>query len=260
MSIFEALPKARPLDPLYFDRKRSLESALCATGSAQPAGMCVDVGANVGQTLETFLQWWPESKCVSFEPLPAAQEALARIVQSSKGRAISHEIALSDVSTTADFYAFADQSTYSSLRPLNRKASTAAAHRGLRDSPSVLEKRSSDEDYTIPVRVTTLDSHFANVTGRELEWTVGGVDVLKIDTQGTALRVLRGARNTLRKTRVVLFEWQFDDVYGAPESLADVDALLNESGLRLWDIAHIYKDLTNLRTLWVDLVYARTVV
>jgi len=123
-----------------------------------------------------------------------------------------------------------------------------------------LEKRPSDEDYTIPVRVTTLDSHFANVTGRELEWTVGGVDVLKIDTQGTALRVLRGARHTLKKTRVVLFEWQFDDVYGAPESLAEVDALLNESGLRLWDIAHIYKDLTNLRTLWVDLVYAKIFV
>jgi hypothetical protein len=30
--------------------------------------------------------------------------------------------------------------------------------------------------------------------------------------------------------------------------------------MRLWDIAHVYKDLASLRTLWVDLVYARPAV
>lgn len=69
--------------------------------------------------------------------------------------------------------------------------------------------------------------------------------------------MLRGARDTLSKTRVVLFEWLFDDIYGTPESLAEVHTLLSDSGFRLWDIAHIYKDLKSLRTLWVDLVYAR---
>lgn len=102
-----------------------------------------------------------------------------------------------------------------------------------------------------------MDDHFASTTGPDKQWLAGGIDILKSDTQGCELQVLRGARDTLRKTRVVLFEWQFDDVYGTPESLSEVDALLGDSGFRLWDIARIYKDLTNLRTLWVDFVYAR---
>jgi hypothetical protein len=84
-----------------------------------------------------------------------------------------------------------------------------------------------------------------------------GIDVLKSDTQGWELNVLAGAERTLSKTLVVLVEWQFDDVYGKPAPLWRLDALMSDQGFRLWDIAHIYKDISSLRTLWVDLIYAR---
>jgi hypothetical protein len=84
-----------------------------------------------------------------------------------------------------------------------------------------------------------------------------GVDVLKSDTQGWELNVLRGAERTLSKTRVVLVEWQFDDVYGKPLPFWKLDELMSGLGFRLWDIAHLYKDLSSLRTLWADVIYAR---
>ena len=84
-----------------------------------------------------------------------------------------------------------------------------------------------------------------------------GLDILKIDTQGWEIPVLRGAKEVLKRTKVVLTEWQFDDVFGTPPPLHELDKILSNSGFRLWDIAHIYKDLKNLRTLWVDLIYAK---
>jgi FkbM family methyltransferase len=221
----------------------------------RPVRLCVDVGANTGQTLLEFLSWWPEACCVSFEPLPEAWEELSRAVSSSDERAVAYPLAISDLSDERTLYASRVQPTYSSLRKLNRSADSVNSHRGLRETPSILEQEGGD--YEVVVNVTTLDDHFTHTEGPEAQWLADGIDILKSDTQGCDLQVLRGARGTLRKTRVVLFEWQFDDAYGTPESLAEVDALLSESGFRLWDIAHIYKDLKNLRTLWVDLVYAR---
>jgi len=75
--------------------------------------------------------------------------------------------------------------------------------------------------------------------------------------QGWELNVLRGASRVLARTKVVLVEWQFDDVYGTPPPLSQLDLTLVGAGFRFWDVAHVYKDLTSLRTLWVDLIYAR---
>ena len=84
-----------------------------------------------------------------------------------------------------------------------------------------------------------------------------GVDVLKTDTQGWELEVLQGAGEVLEQTKVVLTEWQFDDIYGQPPPLHELDKILSDAGFRLWDISHIYKDLKSMRTIWVDLIYAR---
>lgn len=221
----------------------------------RPVRLCVDVGANTGQTLLEFLSWWPEARCVSFEPLPAAWEELSREVAALDTRAVAYQTAISDSRRTSILRASRARPKTSSLREFNRSADSMSSHRGLCGTQSAFER--ADENYEVVVDVTTLDRHFSHTKGPEAQWLADGIDILKSDTQGSDLQVLRGARDTLSKTRVVLFEWQFDDVYGTPESLAAADSLLNVSGFRLWDIAHIYKDLKNLRTLWADLIYAR---
>ena len=80
---------------------------------------------------------------------------------------------------------------------------------------------------------------------------------MKIDTQGWELEVLRGANEILRQSKVVLTEWIFDDVYGQPPPIHELDKILSDAGFRLCDISHIYKDLKTMRTLWVDLIYAK---
>jgi len=197
----------------------------------RPVRLCVDVGANTGQTLLEFLSWWPQAHCVSFEPLPEAWEELSRAVSSSDERAVAYPLAISDFSGERTLYASHVQPTTSSLREINRSADSISSHRGLRGTQSAFER--ADENYEVVVDVTTLDRHFSHTKGPEAQWLADGIDILKLDVQGSDLQVLRGACDTLSKTRVVLFEWQFDDVYGTPESLAEADSLLNVSGFRL---------------------------
>jgi len=83
----------------------------------------------------------------------------------------------------------------------------------------------------------------------------GGIDILKIDTQSWDLNVLRGGQKILQSIKVVCLECILDDTYGEPVSLHEIDSFMHGKGFRLWDISHIYKDLKNLRALWLDLVY-----
>jgi FkbM family methyltransferase len=257
---FAGLPVPRGLDPLFFDRRRSLEGALRWAGVDGPPRVCVDVGANVGQTMRSFLGWWPQARCISFEPLPEAWPELARETARWAGRATAHPVGVSDRVGTLTLHASRAQPTVSSFRDCNRAAETAHAHRGIRGRPSHFEGDGVGDDYEVSVPVVTLDEHLTAAGSIELQWCAEGIDLLKSDTQGWDLEVLRGAAMTLERTRVVLVEWQFDDIYGRPAPVGALDDLLTGVGMRLWDIAHVYKDLASLRTLWVDLVYARPAV
>ena len=248
----------RGLDPMYFDRRRSLEGALKWAGVTSEPRNAVDVGANVGQTLETFTSWWPSLHCLSLEPLPEAFQKLEATASKIGARAEVMNVGVSDVSGSLTLNASKSQSTNSSFNRFNKDAETVAAHRGLRDAPSHLEL-GSDDNYKIDVKVETLDSLLEgdSKSGAAKVFAENGLDILKIDTQGWELPILRGSKEVLKRTKVVLTEWQFDDVYGTPPPLHELDKIPSDAGFRLWDIAHIYKDLKNLRTLWVDLIYSR---
>ena len=249
--------KIHGLDPMYFDRRGSLESALKWSGVAAEPWLIVDVGANIGQTLETFLGWWPSAHCLSLEPLPDAFVELQGIVSKYSGRAEAINCGVGSKTGKLSLNGSKTQSTNSTFRNFNKDAETLLAHRGLRATPSSLEL-GADDSYSVEVSVETLNDVLTSSENKSATWFRGnGVDILKIDTQGWELEVLRGANEILKQSKVVLTEWQFDDIYGQPPPIHELDKILSDAGFRFWDIAHIYKDLTTMRTLWVDLIYAR---
>lgn len=250
--------KLRGLDPMYFDRRRSLEGALKWAGVKSEPRNAVDVGANIGQTLETFTTWWPSIHCLSLEPLPEAFQKLKDTASKIGTRAEVLNVGVSDVSGSLTLHSSKSQSTNSSFNNFNKDAETVAAHRGLRDAPSHLELGSED-NYSVDVKVQTLDLILTHNPGSNATrvFNENGLDILKIDTQGWEIPVLRGSKEVLKRTKVVLTEWQFDDVYGKPPPFHELDKILSDAGFRLWDFAHIYKDLKNLRTLWVDVIYSK---
>jgi FkbM family methyltransferase len=250
-------PKIHGLDPIYFDRRRGSESALKWSGVVSEPRFVIDVGANVGQTLETFLSWWPSARCLSLEPLPDAFAELQGVVSKYSGRAEAINCGVGSKPGKLGLNASKTQSTTSSFNKLNKSAETAQAHHGLRSTPSFLELGAED-NYEVEVSVAKLDDILTSFKNKSATWfNENGVDIFKIDTQGWELEVLRGATEVLKRTKVVLTEWQFDDIYGQPPPLHELDKILSDAGFRLWDISHIYKDLKTMRTLWVDLIYAK---
>ena len=250
-------PKIHCLDPIYFDRRRGLESALKWSGVVSEPRFVIDVGANVGQTLETFLSWWPSARCLSLEPLPDAFAELQEVVSKYSGRAEAINCGVGSKPGKLGLNASKTQSTTSSFHKLNKSAETVQAHHGLRSTPSFLELGAED-NYEVEVSVAKLDDILTSFKNKSATWfNENSVDILKIDTQGWELEVLRGATEVLKRTKVVLTEWQFDDIYGQQPPIHELDKILSDAGFRLWDISHIYKDLKTMRTLWVDLIYAK---
>ncbi len=250
-------PKIHGLDPMYFDRRRGLESALKWSGVVSEPRFVIDVGANIGQTLETFLSWWPSAHCLSLEPLPDAFAQLQGAASKYSERAEAINCGVSSSPGKLTLNGSKTQSTNSSFHKLNKSAETVQAHRGLSEAPSSLEL-GVDDSYEVEVSVEKLDDVLTSSKNKSATcFNENGVDILKIDTQCWELEVLRGATEVLKRTKVVLTEWQFDDVYGSPPPFHELDKILSDAGFRLWDISHIYKDLKTMRTLWVDLIYAK---
>lgn len=87
---------------------------------------------------------------------------------------------------------------------------------------------------TVHVELATLDEWCAQA-GRDR------VDVIKIDTQGSELEVLRGAARTLAGVRAVEVEVEFNPLYEGVALFGDIDRYLREQGFVLWrlrDLAH----------------------
>lgn len=77
------------------------------------------------------------------------------------------------------------------------------------------------------VEIRTLDSF--------REYFPQGADLLKIDTQGTELEVLKGAEETLKSVLMVEVETEFNPFYEGQALFGDVDAFLRSRGFQFWD-------------------------
>ena len=65
------------------------------------------------------------------------------------------------------------------------------------------------------------------------------IDVIKLDTQGSELDVLRGAKQTLETASVVQTEVEFNPMYDGQPLFGDVDRFLRERGFVLWHLDNL---------------------
>lgn len=134
-----------------------------------------DVGANVGQSAAGYLEAFPGATIHCFEPVAATFEELRERFAGVQ-RVICARCALGATSRAATI-AVGGGSTQSSL---------------VAESPHVGELRE-------PVQVRTLDDVCQ-------ERTIAHIDLLKIDTEGFDLEVLRGAHRMLEDQAISLVE------------------------------------------------------
>lgn len=229
------------LDTVFFNRETPLKALL----EHIPSPVIFDVGANIGQTAIEFRRMFPDSTLHCFEPLPDEFRSLKRNC-ASIGAAHAYPLALSDKAEIRDFYRNKKYSKSSGLVNLNMDALSIVKNTHPKDGFDA----AGSAFETIKVETTTLD-RFAE------EAHVARIDLLKLDTQGAEESILSGAKSLLESGNigVILTEISLDGIFSSSPSFGKIEAILTPNGYSLFDICHVYKDLSLGRTCWVDAIY-----
>jgi FkbM family methyltransferase len=164
-------------------------------------GVFFDVGANRGQTTQQALKEFPAARIFAFEPHPGTCQALRNSV--SDDRLSIYQLALGDKCGHVALYEYGSSGDGSLINSL-----VSNARFPMQFGFSATEAR---------VECTTIDAFCAS-TKIEI------VDVLKIDTEGYDLNVIKGAQGMLREGRVRYIYTEFNDLF--PKSGTEGGALL----------------------------------
>lgn len=199
-------------------------------GQSKP--VLFDVGANMGQTIDMFQRVFRDPEIHAFEPSRATFEAL-KTRQYSR-RVTLNNFALGDRSYQKDF-SNNDMSVLSSFLPLDDSAENRFRDTKIRAVETV--------------DIKTVDWYMA-------EHNIARVDLLKVDTQGFDLQVLKGASQSLEAGLIgaVFVELNFVKMYLGQASAREIDEFLTDHGLALVDY---YEKVRQGHTLgWCTALYS----
>jgi FkbM family methyltransferase len=191
------------------------------------AGVAFDIGANTGQTINALLATKKFSQIHAFEPSPITFAELS----THHGQTDNVRLNCCAVGSRSERRDLNENigSDMSSFLPLGP------------DGWGHIEKRT-----TVPV--ITVDDYCA-------ENNVQSIDLLKTDTQGFDLEVLRGADTTLRSNRVrlVLLEISFFHIYSGAPSFEEIRSFLSERHFHLFSIYEMH--IRDNRAGWTDAMF-----
>jgi FkbM family methyltransferase len=219
-------PSAR--QALYGSRLETLPADM----RGRVLGLVVDVGANEGQWLTSFLRFVRASRVEVFEPIPACVAQLRTSFAGAPYVSI-HQAAVGDQAGTVTLNV-TEGTTFSSVLPPAPEMAHAYSH-GV---------TSIHEQITVPL--VTLDEALPDTP----------VDLLKIDVQGFERQVIAGAERTLASTRAVLMEANYQHHYNGDALLPELWQLLAQHGFGLWSISSPYYGPDG-RALWADAVFVK---
>lgn len=134
-----------------------------------------DIGANVGQFAGEALSDIPDARIYSFEPFPNSFEKLA--VSHTGPRFSPHNLAMCDKIGPVEFYVYGESGDASQINSLVPDAQ--------------FPKKFGFTSQKIEVDGSTVDAFCTS-------HSIKRIDLLKIDTEGSELQVLKGAENLLR--------------------------------------------------------------
>ena len=158
-----------------------------------------DVGGNEGESIDFFLNLFENSTIYSFEPEKKSYPRLLKKYGENKTINLFN-LALGDKkeelklkinikSSTSTFSKINTQSKYYNIKSSILNPSKNGTFLG--EEKSQVEK---------------IDN-FSN------EKKINTIHILKIDTEGFELNVIKGAKNTLQKTKIIIIEFQLNDMY-----------------------------------------------
>ena len=206
--------------------------------------ICFDIGANEGQTILEICKNFPGSIIHSFEPQKTCETKLEYFKNKiKKSKIYINYVACGEKNINKIFYVHSS-SNLSSFLKINTKSKFLIKMKQLSKKKKYLESINNP----IKVRQITLSDYIKNKKVRT-------IDLLKIDTQGYELNVLKGIKKqNLFKIKIILLEVNFWDYYEKKTSFYEIEKIIGKNFI-FWDISYIYKNPKYLSTDYIDAVY-----
>lgn len=218
-------------DVWRFQAAHTEYAALRRMLSAHRIDLVVDVGANSGQYGKLIRSLGYRGAILSLEPLEEVRQKLVEAARNDPAWMVGPAVALGAASGEASLNV-ALNSVSSSLRPM------LGAHiRAAPDSRYIREDK-------VPVR--RLDDVVGSLGG------VGSRLLIKIDTQGYELEVLRGSTGLLPSVAAVQVELSLTPMYGGQPLIEDILSYMRENGFVPYSFWPVFSDRADGRLLQCD--------
>jgi len=181
--------------------------------------VALDVGANEGVTSRRILDLWPSAQVWAFEPSPSVLATLRAVANEQASMRVV-QAAVGAREGLVEFHVTEDHWCSSVL------------------APSELGKRYYgawlDVAQRVQVPLITLD-----------DWSrregVSHVDLIKVDTQGYDLEVLKGAAGLLQSSvTAVNCEFQFASEYEGCSTFSQIDRFLGDLGFSMYQLHEVW--------------------
>lgn len=193
----------------------------------------LDAGASNGRVARRLLRSFPQALAYAFEPNPAYRAILDRAAK-SEPRLRPQFLALSDTEGKVEL-------------KITRSAGSSSVF-----APTVRLRRFDPEGSQVAntklVPAVTLDS-WAERQGNPL------IEVLKLDIQGAELRALRGGKQLLARSVLLVYtEVLFNPLYEGGALYSDLDLELRRSGFVIYDVYKPHYSENRL-LLWANAIF-----
>jgi hypothetical protein len=191
----------------------------------------IDVGANKGQSIKRFNLLFDNLIIHSFEPVTECFDQMVKDFPDKNF--IKNNYALSDNNTKKNFF-------------INKNSETSSFYRINKNYDHTHENKIKN---ITKVKTVTLDTYI-NFN------RINKINILKIDTQGHEINVLKGAKKSLKKNMInyIEVEIMLYDYYINKIKLYEIDHIMNKNNFELVDIqGHSYSKKNQIN--WFDMLY-----
>jgi len=179
-----------------------------------------DVGGHHGETIKLFSSKLKIKKIYSFEASPQNFQVLKKKISKKyvdSGKVEIFNFGLGN-KISKSFINQAIESSSSTINELNKESNY------LKRKLKILNIEKKDNFYQkIPIQLVTLDSFIE-------KHDIQKVDLLKIDTEGYELNVLKGLSKYSQRINLIYFEHHYDDMIIKNYKFGDIHKLLREKG------------------------------
>lgn len=186
----------------------------------------VDVGAHLGKFSLHCKELWPETDVLLIEANPYAEETL-------KQTNLPYKIGLLTDKVGEEYTYYMTNKWI------------------LSSGNSIYRENTSEFDDTHVIKTTLVSDTIDNLL-RDRK-----IDLLKIDTQGSELKILNGAKESIKKTEYIFLECSIYEYNIGGCRVDDIFVFMYENGFRLVDIADISYINNDIDLNQMDLIFKK---